>query len=80
MVKVGTSIAALGYEGAEDVDLALDQSEQMIFSLSQQRSTDGVADIKAVLMDTFERIENLYETKVEEPESPPQDLRTWMQC
>jgi replicative DNA helicase len=63
LVKVGTSIAALGYEGAEDVDLALDQSEQLIFSLSQQRSTDGVADIKVVLMDTFERIESLYETK-----------------
>ena len=63
LVKVGTSIAAIGYEGAEDVDDALDQAEQMIFSLSQRRSADGVADIKAVLMDTFERIETLYETK-----------------
>ena len=63
LVKVGTSIAAIGYEGAEDVDDALDQAEQMIFSLSQRRSADGVADIKAVLMDTFERIETLYATK-----------------
>jgi len=63
LVKAGTSIAAIGYEGAEDVDDALDQAEQMIFSLSQRRSADGVADIKAVLMDTFERIETLYETK-----------------
>ncbi|NLS44707.1 MAG: replicative DNA helicase [Firmicutes bacterium] len=63
LVKVGTNIAALGYEGTEDVDLALDQSEQMIFSLSQQKGSDGVADIKMVLMDTFESIERLYETK-----------------
>ncbi len=63
LVRVGTGIVALGYEGAEDVELALDQSEQMIFSLSQQRGKQGIADIKAVLVGTFERIEKLYESK-----------------
>jgi len=63
LVKAGTAIASLGYEGTEDVELALDQAEQMIFSLSQQRGRQGVADIKAVLVDTFERIEKLYESK-----------------
>jgi len=63
LVRAGTTIASLGYEGTEDVELALDQAEQMIFSLSQQRGRQGVADIKAVLVDPFERIEKLYESK-----------------
>lgn len=63
LVRVGTNIVSLGYEGAEDVELALDQSEQMVFSLSQQRARQGIADIKAVLVGTFERIEKLYESK-----------------
>ena len=58
------------------MDLAFDQSEQMIFSLSQQRTTDGVADIKVVLMDTFQRIESLYETKGRGT-GVPTGFRTW---
>jgi len=41
LVRAGTAIASLGYEGTEDVELALDQAEQMIFSLSQTTRQAG---------------------------------------
>ncbi|HHV62851.1 MAG TPA: replicative DNA helicase [Firmicutes bacterium] len=63
LVVAGTQIAALGYEGAEDVELALDEAEQMIFRIAQDKPSEGFVDIKTVLIDAFERIEYLYNNK-----------------
>ncbi|NPV53412.1 MAG: replicative DNA helicase [Firmicutes bacterium] len=63
LVVAGTQIAALGYEGAEDVELALDEAEQVIFRIAQNKPSEGFVDIKTVLIDTFERIEYLYNNK-----------------
>ncbi|HHY98930.1 MAG TPA: replicative DNA helicase [Firmicutes bacterium] len=63
LVTAGTEIAAIGYEAQEDVESALDMAEQLIFRIAQKRGSEGVVDIKSVLIESFERIEYLYAHK-----------------
>lgn len=63
LVTAGTEIAAIGYEAQEDVESALDMAEQLIFRIAQKRGSEGVIDIKSVLIESFERIEYLYAHK-----------------
>lgn len=63
LISVSTRIVAMGYEGNEEIDALLDRAEQMIFELTQRKVHTGFAPIKAILMDTFERIEFLYHNK-----------------
>lgn len=62
LIGTATQIAALGYEGEDEIDVLLDQAEQMIFSISQRTNTQGFAPIKSVLIDAFERLEQIYNT------------------
>ncbi len=63
LVAAGAEIAALGYDVSADVDNSLDKAEQLIFRIAQSGETGTVADMKTVLMSTFDRIERLYSTK-----------------
>jgi len=57
LIDVGTSIVQRAYEGREDVGAYLDQAEQQIFEVSQQRGTQEVVRIKELMWQTMERIE-----------------------
>ncbi|AGB42476.1 replicative DNA helicase [Halobacteroides halobius DSM 5150] len=61
LIKVAGEISQLGYSEEEDVDTLLDKAESRIFEISQTRRTDGFANVKDVLMDTFDRLEQLHE-------------------
>lgn len=63
LVKAGTQIASLGYGPHDDVEAALDEAEQLIFRISDSRSTASIVDIRTVLVQTFDRIEQLYANK-----------------
>jgi replicative DNA helicase len=63
LISVSSRIAAMGYEGNEEIDTLLDRAEQMIFEITQRKAGTGFAAIKAILMDTFERIEYLHNNK-----------------
>lgn len=63
LVKAGTQIAGLGYSSQGDVEAALDEAEQLIFRISESRSTASIVDIRTVLVQTFDRIEQLYANK-----------------
>jgi len=63
LITTATSIVASGYEGKDEVEYILDLAEQQIFGLAQRRSQKSYASIKTVLMETFERIEHLYNNK-----------------
>lgn len=63
LVKAGTQIASLGYSSQGDVESALDEAEQLIFRISESRSTAPIVDIRTVLVQTFDRIEQLYANK-----------------
>ncbi|MGI5840419.1 MAG: replicative DNA helicase [bacterium] len=63
LINTATAIVASGFEGKDDVEYLLDLAEQQIFGLAQRRSLKSYASIKTVLMETFERIEHLYNNK-----------------
>lgn len=63
IISVATNIVKMGYEGTEEVDVILDRAEKEIFEISQKRSVKGFVSLRSILVETFERIEKLYESK-----------------
>ncbi len=63
IISVATQIVKLGYEGAEEVDVILDEAEKTIFQITQKRNVKGYISLKSILVETFERIEQLYDSR-----------------
>lgn len=63
LIKAGTEIVSKGYDENENVDLALDRSEQIIFNVGNRRVTQGFVPIKPIALELFERIENRHSNK-----------------
>jgi replicative DNA helicase len=63
IITVCTQIVGMGYEAAEEVDSILDEAEKQIFQITQKRNVKGYVSLRSILIDTFERIEQLYESK-----------------
>lgn len=63
LINVSTRIAQMGYEGEEEVETLLDRAEQMVFELAQRKTHSSFVPFKTVLMQTFDRIEDLYRNK-----------------
>ena len=51
------------FEAEEDVDTLLDQAERLIFQISEKRIQRHAIQVRAILKETFEYIEALYERK-----------------
>ncbi|MBN2495549.1 MAG: replicative DNA helicase [Deltaproteobacteria bacterium] len=65
LIHASTEILRAGFEDSDDLDEYLDQAEQLIFNVSQRRSTAGVVPIKDLIRDSFVTIEKLYERKAQ---------------
>jgi replicative DNA helicase len=63
IITAATDIVAMGYAGTEDVTVILDEAEKRIFQISQKRNVRGFISLKSILIETFERIEKIYESK-----------------
>lgn len=63
LIKTSSDIVNMGYEGTEEVENVLDKAEKSIFDLLQKRNLKGMAPIKDVLVDAFNRLEELYNNK-----------------
>ena len=63
IISVATNIVKMGYEGSEEVDVILDRAEKDIFEISRKRNVKGFVSLRSILVETFERIEKLYESK-----------------
>jgi replicative DNA helicase len=63
IISVATNIVGMGYEGTEEVNVILDEAEKQIFQITQRRNTKGFVSLRNILIETFERIEKLYESK-----------------
>ena len=61
-MTVATDVA-LGYDETEDVDRIMDMAEKKIFDLAQKKNTKGYAALKDVLVETFAKLEELYNQK-----------------
>jgi replicative DNA helicase len=65
LIGVGEDIATLGWERRGELEELLDQAEQRLFELTQQRISTEFAHIEALLKESFERIMHLYEAGAE---------------
>jgi replicative DNA helicase len=63
LIKAASNIVNMGYEAQEELSYVIDKAEKDIFDILQDRSSQGFAPIKDVLVDTFNRLEELYNNK-----------------
>lgn len=63
LIKASSDIVDLGFNASEEVSYILDKAEQNIFDILQKRSSQGFVPIKDVLVDTFNKLEELYNNK-----------------
>ncbi len=61
LIRVGTQIAHLGFEGDEDVEVLVDRAEKLVFELSRRRLVRDFAPIREILKETMERLDAGYE-------------------
>lgn len=63
LIRAGHEIVDLGYDTTMELESVLDQSEQKIFGLTQERPQQGLVSISETLVQTFNEIESLHEQK-----------------
>ena len=61
LITSGHEIVDLGYDNAKELEVVLDESEQKIFRLTQERPQDGLVPISETLVNTFNTIEELHQ-------------------
>jgi replicative DNA helicase len=65
LIRAGGEIARLGWERPGETGDLVDQAEQILYDLSQQRVTGEWSEIEELLKESFERITQLYESGVD---------------
>jgi len=65
LIRAGGEIARLGWERPGETGDLVDQAEQILYDLSQQRVTGEWSEIESLLKESFERITALYESGVD---------------
>ncbi len=63
LIRASSDIVNMGYEAVDDVSNVLDKAEKNIFDIVQNRNLRGFVPIKDVLVDAFNRLEELYNNK-----------------
>src|SRR5262250_1007866 len=63
LIRIATDIIGQSYEARDDVDKLLDEAERLIFQISERRMQGSAIPVRAILKDTFEHIEKLYDRK-----------------
>ncbi|MEH2077460.1 MAG: replicative DNA helicase [Nostoc sp.] len=58
LIKAGNEIVHLGYETETELPTVLDQAEQKVFGVTQERPQSGLVHISKTLINNFEDIEN----------------------
>ena len=63
LIKASNDIVNMGYESSKEVSHILDTAEKNIFDILQKRNIKGYLPIKDVLIEAFNRLEELYNKK-----------------
>ncbi len=63
LIKTANEIIELGYTPSEDVEDIMDGAEKKIFNLMQSKNQKGYTPIKDVLVESFTKLEELYNRK-----------------
>lgn len=63
LIETATTIIEESYRQEKEISAILDKSEQLLFAVSQRFISDDFKPVKDVLIDTFDRINELHENK-----------------
>ncbi|MGE5472959.1 MAG: replicative DNA helicase [Ignavibacteriales bacterium] len=63
LIKASGEIMNLGFEASEEVAIITDEAQKKIFEVLQNRSSKGFYPIKEVLLESFNKLEELYNSK-----------------
>lgn len=63
LIKTANEIIELGYDQTEDIEDVMGGAEKRIFDLLQSRNEKGYTPIKDILVDSFAKLEELYNRK-----------------
>lgn len=63
LIKTANEILSMGYDQTEDVEDVMDIAEKKIFDVMQKKSKTGYTSIKDVLVESFTKLEELYNQK-----------------
>jgi len=63
LIRTATEIIGQSYEQRDDIEVLLDHAEGRIFQISERRLQGSAIPVRAILKDTFEYIERLYDRK-----------------
>ena len=63
LINASTEIVNMGYAANDEVQTIVDNAEKKIFDIVQKRNVQGFTPIKSILVDSFEKIEELYNQK-----------------
>lgn len=66
LIHAGTQITQLGYEAEEDVDAALDQSEQLIYSIGERQMAGDFVPVNRLMKETFDYMDRLFHMRGEQ--------------
>ncbi|MFO7951332.1 MAG: replicative DNA helicase [Bacillota bacterium] len=61
LIQAATGIVTRSFESPQNVDEFLDEAEQLVFEIGRRGKHQGFAPLKDVLVQTFDRIEKLYD-------------------
>lgn len=65
LIEKAHEVIKIGYSSPEDVGEAIDEAEAQIFAATQERLTDSAEHISALLEQSLDRMEMLYEKKMD---------------
>ena len=63
LIKTANEILNMGYEPTEEPERVMDLAEKKIFDVMQKKSQKGYTPIKDVLVESFAKLEELYNQK-----------------
>jgi replicative DNA helicase len=63
LIHAGTQITQIGFESEEDVEGAIDRSEQVVYEVGRRQMHGDFAPIRKLLKGTFEQIDRLYHSR-----------------
>ncbi len=61
LISAAGKIAAVGYEEANDAEVAIDRAESILFEISQRRTDGGFESLSILLGQAYDRLEYLHE-------------------
>ena len=61
LIAAAGKIAAVGYEEANDAEIAIDRAEGILFEISQRRTVGGFESLATLLGHAYDRLEYLHE-------------------